>query len=133
MIPMTQERETRPVLVVEDDVDIRTVLGELLEISGYPVVLASSGSEALDHLRTTKQLPGAILLDLMMPVMNGWEFCAEQQKHAEWAEIPVVVISASDRNRTNLDGIKIHAYLRKPLEIDSIRKLLGDIYTSATA
>lgn len=82
------------VLVVEDDPDIRATLCEALEDNGYSPVGASNGVEALDYLRRPNERPCLILLDLMMPVMDGQAFRAEQRADATIAEIPVVVISA---------------------------------------
>jgi CheY-like chemotaxis protein len=82
------------VLVVEDDPDIRATLCEALEDHGYSPVPASNGVEALDYLRGSNEKPCLILLDLMMPVMDGQEFRAQQRADQELAAIPVVVISA---------------------------------------
>jgi len=82
------------VLVVEDDVDIRATICEALEDNGYKAVPAANGLEALAYLRSDGEKPCLILLDLMMPVMDGQTFRAEQRADAALANIPVVVISA---------------------------------------
>ena len=80
------------ILIVEDDFDIREALTQILEEEGYAVREAANGREALDV--AARELPSLILLDLMMPVMNGWQFRAEQIKDPRLAPVPVLVISA---------------------------------------
>ena len=82
------------VLVVEDDPDIRATLCEALEDNGYSPVGASNGAEALEYLRGGHERPCLILLDLMMPVMDGQTFREEQRADSTLASIPVVVVSA---------------------------------------
>src|SRR4051794_24843048 len=80
------------VLIVEDDEDIRTDLADLLALSGYRTATAANGQEALGYL-TSFPLPHLIVLDLMMPAMNGWELRTEMRKIHGLPEIPIVVIS----------------------------------------
>ena len=84
--------DKRIVLVVEDDHLIRQVIAEALEEEGFQVVEAANGREALENLKTVR--PALILLDLMMPVMNGWEFRRAQLEDPAIADVPVVVLSA---------------------------------------
>src|SRR5437762_2793351 len=86
----------RTVMIVEDDLDIRDALTQILEFEGYHVVSAENGQQALTQLQHGEH-PGLILLDLMMPVMDGWQFRLEQQKDAKLSDIPVVIISADGR------------------------------------
>ena len=93
---------TNPVLVVDDDADVRELFRRTLARDNMTVIEAANGEEALQRLR--EQRPSLILLDLMMPVMDGFEFLAEFNCHPEWNDIPVVVITAKhimpeDRNR----------------------------------
>ncbi len=83
------------VLVIDDDRDVRESLSELLREEGYETASASNGSEALQLLSRAETCPAAILLDLMMPVMDGWEFLARKGRDARLSPIPVIVISAS--------------------------------------
>src|SRR5690242_12282079 len=83
----------RLVLVVDDDREIRSALAEVLEDSEYEVLQAANGLEALEHLGRCELPPFLILLDVMMPKMNGWEFRREQLTRPALAAIPVVVIS----------------------------------------
>lgn len=105
-------------LVVDDDYELRTSLRELLEFEGYRVHEAANGQEALLCLDGSDLRPCAILLDLRMPVMNGFQFYAELQRHPEWSSIPILVISAALEGE--LTRIPARGVLRKPFDPDSL-------------
>ncbi|HEX9290552.1 MAG TPA: response regulator [Anaeromyxobacteraceae bacterium] len=109
----------RQVMVIEDDFAIRETLRELLEEEGYHVVGAANGMEALDRLKAGRA-PHLILLDLMMPIMDGWEFRSAQQLDPALAGIPVVVISASHGLEQKVAGMSAAAFLAKPFELDAL-------------
>src|SRR5919206_1695644 len=96
------------VLVVEDDFAIRETLRELLEDEGYRVAWAANGKEALARLH--ERAPRVILLDLMMPVMDGWEFRVAQQRDPALASIPVVVISADHGLEQKVSSLAVDAW-----------------------
>jgi CheY-like chemotaxis protein len=104
-------------LIVEDDVDTREMLEQFLAIEGFHVETAENGQRALERLGAGV---GAcvILLDLMMPVMDGWQFREEQVRRAELADIPVIVVSAAGRDR--IDRIQADAYISKPIDLDEL-------------
>ena len=108
------------VLVVEDDLEIRESLMEILEENGYQPVGAANGYEGLDKLRTFEQLPCLILLDLMMPVMDGRMFRQEQLRSPEFASIPVVVLSAYRNVAEETQGMSVAAFLKKPMKLDDV-------------
>jgi CheY-like chemotaxis protein len=113
--------ESDRILVVDDDEGIRDALGSLLEGEGYEVVCVENGRAALEYLSCAGR-PCLILLDLMMPVMDGWTFMAARTAHPELASIPVVVITAAGEQREGaLEGAPV---LRKPLRLE---RLLGTI------
>ena len=89
------------VLIVDDDPAVVEGLSELLEEEGYDVAVAKDGRDALDQLRTGLR-PSVILLDLMMPRMDGWDFRHEQMKDAELRDIPTIVISAAGFSATSV-------------------------------
>ena len=110
-----------PVLIVEDDEDLREMMAQLLTLEGYDAATVSNGREALEYLHKATT-PNVILLDLMMPVMDGWEFRRQLEADPELAPVPVIVLSALDQVRAS----KIHAvaYLKKPLDFDRLLALV---------
>jgi CheY-like chemotaxis protein len=107
--------ETAKLLIIEDDDAARTALGDIFDHEGYPVALCSNGKDALEYLHN-KPLPALIILDLQMPVMNGWQFCAERSKDAAIASVPVVVITAFQSPR----GLNVDAVMRKPIDLERL-------------
>lgn len=105
------------ILIVEDDIDIATSLGELFSEEGYTVKFAANGRIALDYLTGAESLPCLILLDLMMPVMDGVEFAAELQKIPRLRDIRVVVMSADTRLDARREHIRAEVFIKKPLNI----------------
>ena len=104
-------RRDRPVLVVDDDVEVRQLLRRMLEPVGYTVVEAENGRVALEHLREGP--PSVILLDLMMPEMDGFEFVAEFRRQQDWQGVPIIVITAKDLTRE--DRERLNGYVQKIL------------------
>jgi CheY-like chemotaxis protein len=111
----------RPVLVVDDDVGMREVIGDFLESSGHQVVTAANGREALRILLSLK--PCCIILDLMMPIMNGQEFRKIQMADKTVCDIPVYVCSAS-LDEVDVSGLKFTGQIRKPLDLEALNKLM---------
>jgi CheY-like chemotaxis protein len=103
------------VMIVDDDVDIRRSIADALELEGYEVLQAADGREALQKLRQNTR-PAAIVLDLMMPGMNGWQFRDAQRNDPELADIPVIVASASGRQGT----IEADSYVTKPFSLETL-------------
>lgn len=129
---MMDNRVPFQVLLVEDDVDIREAIADLLEEFGYAVRAACNGREALDVL-ATEYLPDLILLDLMMPVMDGWALKAELAESKALQAIPVVVLTA-DVNVTGLAGsLPGSDYLRKPIAVDQLLRMLDRMRSSGAA
>jgi CheY-like chemotaxis protein len=108
------------ILIIEDDRDIRDVLSELLQLEGYRVYVAEHGQEGLNFLKTSKQLPDLILLDVMMPVMDGYQFLKEQNLDIKLKEIPVVVMSADVSAQKRLASAKIAEFMKKPVDLDHV-------------
>ena len=104
------------ILIVDDDPDIRDSLKEVLEDEGYEVNGVANGREALDYLRRG-QRPCVILLDLMMPVMDGWQFRKEQKQDADIAGIPLVVITATGKRPVLIDAAEL---VMKPLDLTQL-------------
>jgi CheY-like chemotaxis protein len=98
------------VLVVDDDEDVRDAIRELLQRKGYAVLVANDGQEALDLLAAADP-PCVVLLDLVMPVMDGWQFLASVQADPLLAQIPVVIVSAHAATHAPAGSVGL---LRKP-------------------
>jgi CheY-like chemotaxis protein len=112
------------ILVVEDDTSIRELLVELLESEGYEVGSAVNGLEGLKFLQSGGR-PDLILIDLMMPVMDGYAFRTEQLKNESWSKIPTVVMSAEANAKEKMRSFNITAFLSKPVELDTILKTVA--------
>jgi CheY-like chemotaxis protein len=118
---MTDDKKR--ILVVEDDQYIRDSLAELLQDEGYSVSVARDGQEGLDALAQTT-LPDLILLDLMMPVKDGFQFRAEQRQDPRLAKIPVVIFSADtgvNQPHAQFEGAAI---LKKPVDLDALLSMV---------
>jgi CheY-like chemotaxis protein len=122
-MPSASANATKTVLVVEDDADIRDSLVELLVDEGYRVIGASDGQQALDALAGRGiEPPRLVVLDLMMPVMNGYEFLERVRADTRLRGLPVIVMTAGDRAPPPQAQILEH--LRKPISLD---RLLGAV------
>jgi CheY-like chemotaxis protein len=108
------------ILVIDDETSIRDVLTEVLEEEGYGVVTAANGLEAISVLRHSREPPCVILLDWMMPVMTGWEFCKEQQQDPALAAIPVVVLSATQNIQQEAAALGAAAHIPKPINFNHL-------------
>lgn len=102
------------ILVVDDDVDLRESLAEALVDAGHEAITARDGREALERLHDSSAFD-LVVLDLMMPVMTGWEFRSAQLAEPSLADIPVVVMTAAAD--TGKSPITAAAYLRKPVTL----------------
>ena len=114
-----------PILVVEDDREQRETLCAMLDLEGFGHTEAANGREALDYLAKSGA-PCVVLLDLEMPVMNGWDFRTEQLADERLSRIPVVVVTAND------DGLSdrfpgVAGFLRKPLNFEALAAVLDRI------
>jgi CheY-like chemotaxis protein len=114
------------VLIVEDNPDVRDSLAMVLTVEGYEVSSAENGQEALDQLRS-HPLPDVILLDLMMPVMDGWEFRKQQRQDPLLAQIPVVVMSAYVSQQEVTEQSLGTAFLGKPINVDRLRNTIEQL------
>lgn len=117
------DEKRRRIMVVEDDEGIREALCDLLDTEGFSVTSAVHGADALIKLRDDNaERPDVILLDLMMPVMDGWSFRAEQRDDPALSEIPVIVITAS--RQADVASLAPKAFLKKPIDFDELLKAI---------
>lgn len=115
-----------PILVVEDDEDIRESLLDLLQDHGYEAIGARDGRDALNTLSRASPLPCLIVLDLMMPVMDGKAFREEQLKDPALSKIPVLVISAYHDAESRSKSLAANMAMRKPLDLDRFLHLVQE-------
>ena len=115
---------TRPLLVVDDDTDLREALEE---VAKQPAQLAAARrlqASTIRELARTRPLPGLVLLDMMMPVLDGLGFSQEMHAVPEWKDIPVVIFSASAGSET-VAQVGARAYLRKPVDVSVLLDTIG--------
>jgi CheY-like chemotaxis protein len=112
------------ILIVDDDAGIRQLVTLFLEHKGYQAASVANGAEALSYVQHNRPLPELILLDLMMPVMDGSEFRHTQQQDPELAPIPVVVMSAAENIEAQAPSLTADAYLPKPIDFDTLLTLV---------
>ena len=110
----------KKILVVEDDESIRESTKDLLELEGYTVECARNGEEGIQALRRGGVLPDLILLDLMMPVKDGFQFRLEQVEDPTLRHIPVVILTADGHVEEKKQRMGATAYIKKPADIDAI-------------
>lgn len=108
------------ILIVEDDISIRELLVEIFECEGYLVDSGRNGAEGLEALQ--RGTPDLILMDLLMPVMDGFAFRQEQLKKPEWGNIPLLAMSAQNQELNKLEAYGIKHFINKPLELDHLLK-----------
>jgi CheY-like chemotaxis protein len=113
---------TRTVLVVEDDDDLRETIALTLQLNGYDVREAANGKLALASVE--EQLPDVILLDMRMPVMNGWEF-ADRLHERHGHQVPIILISAAADVEACARKIRAEAWLEKPFGLDGLIQVVG--------
>jgi CheY-like chemotaxis protein len=117
-------RDAVKILLVDDDESIRSPLKEHLEDEGHVVITAADGQQAFRMLRRGER-PDVIVLDAMMPVMSGWDFRSAQLSDPDFANIPVVVVSACGfNNRTVLSQFGVAHYVPKPLDTEALLKAI---------
>lgn len=119
------------VMVIDDDEDIRSTLTEILGRMKYGVACASHGLEALAQLRTGTR-PDVILLDLMMPIMDGYEFVLALRKHPALATIPILVITAAGDARVEANKITAAGHIQKPFKAEELLSALARVVKTSS-
>jgi CheY-like chemotaxis protein len=107
------------ILIVEDDEDMRESLGEILRFEGYRVAGAANGREALQRLQHG-DAPCIILLDLMMPVMSGWEFREQQRQDPQLSAIPVAILTGVRNTAEQIRTLGAVGYFQKPVDLNAL-------------
>ena len=115
-------RQRGDVLVVEDDEDLAELVEMILTDVGYEVRTAGDGAAALELVRA--RMPGVVLLDMRMPVMNGWEFAREFRARFGRAA-PIVVVTAAENARARAEEIGAEGWLEKPFDVDDVLRMVA--------
>lgn len=105
-------------MIVDDDNDIRDAITQILEYEGFSVLSAANGQEGIEKLKNGN--PALILLDLMMPVMNGWQFKSKIESDPRLAQIPVVILSADGNIQQKSENIGVAGFLKKPIQLETL-------------
>lgn len=121
------------ILLVDDDDELRESIAEGLENSGFSVTRASDGNDALGHLRTSS-LPSLVLLDLLMPGMNGWQLCEVMHADPVLAEIPIVALTAT----ASMDPESLHLadvadWIAKPFDLEQVLEVIRPFFAKHAA
>lgn len=116
------ESECKNVFIVEDELVVREAMRDVLELQGYKVTLAADGHEAIQILKKMSPLPCLILLDLMMPKMNGWDFLDFHKSDELISQIPIVICSAYKESAV---AIKPSGIITKPVQRASLLSTVG--------
>lgn len=109
------------VLIVDDDRDLLDLMVFVLSAEGFPVETATDGHEALDVVE--RQMPDLILLDMKMPVMNGWEFAAEFHRKYD-RRAPIIVVTAAENAEKRADEIGATGWISKPFDVSQLVKIV---------
>jgi len=119
------------ILIIEDCEEIRVDLAELLSDEGYQVVTAQHGAEALTLLEAGLA-PSLILLDLMMPVMDGWHFREQQLGKPQLASIPVLLLTGASNAQRHARDLNVEGYLEKPFSFEELLRTVGAVVARAS-
>lgn len=122
---------SKKIMVVDDEPDILTTVGQMLEMSGFEVIRAASGKECIKKLTQSPANPDLIVLDIMMPEVSGWDVAAKIKENPRWNKIPIVFLTAKgDVMSVGMGGMTSEDYIVKPFDIkdliDRIKKILDN-------
>ncbi|MCD6578443.1 response regulator [bacterium] len=121
--------EKKLIMVADDEESIRMLLKQLLEVKGFEVVEASDGGEVIDLIEKKHIMPDLLILDIMMPVKNGYEVCEKLRSSSIYAAIPILMLTALSTPESMIKGLTIGAddYITKPFDIDNLVKRINNI------
>ncbi len=122
---------TKKVLIVDDELNIVTALEFLLQKSGYEVMAAQNGDEALKRVESF--VPDLVLLDVMMPRISGYEVCRRMRERSDWRHIKIIMLSAKGREAEVTKGVSLGAdlYVTKPFSNDELIGKIGELLAGA--
>lgn len=121
---------SKRVMVVDDEEDIRTSVGQVLEICGYEVIKAENGADCLKQLE--QGLPDLVILDIMMPGMSGWDVAAHMKENEKWNTVPIVFLTAKgDDMSIGMGGLASEEYIVKPFDVVKLMECVDRILLSS--
>ena len=113
-------------MIVDDEEDIRTSVGQIFELSGYEVTKAEDGNDCITKLEQVS--PDIVILDIMMPGMSGWDVAARIKENPQWNDIPIVFLTAKgDEMSIGLGGLASEEYIVKPFDILKLKEKVENI------
>ena len=119
---------SKKIMVVDDEPDILFTVGQMLEISGYEIIKAKSGDEAIKTLTDLQVSPDLILLDIMMPEVSGWDVAAKIKENPDWKAIPIIFLTAKgDTMSIGMGGLAADDYIVKPFNIEDLKNRINKI------
>lgn len=108
------------IFIIDDSIDLRELMAQFFESEGYEVQVAADGQEGLNKLREAQTLPCVILLDLMMPVMDGFKFGAEIARDERLSKVPLLIMTADANAEEKAKRVGAHGWLKKPVGVDTL-------------
>ena len=112
---------SKKIMVVDDEPDILTTVGLMLEMNGYDVIKAADGKECIQKLTESTANPDLIVLDIMMPEISGWDVAAKIKENPKWNTIPIVFLTAKgDTMSIGMGGMASEDYIVKPFDIKDL-------------
>ena len=120
---------SKKIMIVDGEEDIRTSVGQIFEVSGYEVIKAVDGNDCLNKLE--RGIPDLVILDIMMPGMNGWDVAARIKENSKWSEIPIVFLTAKgDEMSIGMGRLASEEYVVKPFDIIKLKERVEEILTT---
>ena len=117
---------SKRIMIVDDEEDIRVSVGQIFEVSGYEVTKAEDGNDCLNKLEHA--IPNLVILDIMMPGMNGWDVAARIKETSKWSKIPIVFLTAKgDEMSIGMGGLASKEYIVKPFDIIKLKERVEEI------
>jgi DNA-binding response OmpR family regulator len=120
---------SKKIMIVDDEEDIRVSVGQIFEVDGYEVIKAVDGNDCLNKLE--RGIPDLVILDIMMPGMNGWDVAARIKENSKWSNIPIVFLTAKgDEMSIGMGGLASEEYVVKPFDIIKLKERVEEILTT---
>ena len=120
---------SKKIMIVDDEEDIRVSVGQIFEVDGYEVIKAVDGNDCLNKLE--REIPDLVILDIMMPGMNGWDAAARIKENPKWNEIPIAFLTAKgDKMSIGMGGLASEEYVVKPFDIIKLKERVEEILTT---